>query len=75
MSKYKIRFSYNQIGLMLEQFLNGEWRCVNLWNNQQIESLGGIFSIKNKCLLSIRDYELVKAGLYHEKDGSTVNCI
>jgi hypothetical protein len=73
--KYKIRFTLNQLGLQLEQWINGDWRVVGSWNNVKIQELGGVQQIKTKCLQSIRDYELVPAGEYKDAPNITITCV
>jgi len=71
----KIRFPYNQIGLALEYYAHGAWRCALLLNHSKIEAMGGLSLAKSKILLSITErYELTPPGEYHE-DGMTISCI
>jgi len=69
----KLRFCYNQIGLWLEQYKDGQWRGASV--TFKPEDHGGIALLKSKILLQIVDrYELMPAGEYKE-DNKTIICV
>ena len=72
----EIRFTLNQLGLALEYFKLGEWRCALLLSPAQVEKHGGVSLTKSKLLYSITDrYELVPAGEYKDASNITVTCV
>lgn len=70
---YKIRFTVNQVGLQLEQFINGEWSGASVIYKP--ENHGGIQALKSKILYAIPDNcQVMPAGEYRE-NGITVTCV
>ena len=75
----KIRFAINQVGLAVEYFAHGNWRCAGLFKPDTIASHGGINNFKTKALYSLypacnMQQEIMPAGEYHE-DGKTIICV
>ncbi len=75
----KIRFAVNQVGLAIEYYAHGQWRCSGFYNHSKVAEHGGLQALKTKALYALypamnMQQEIIPAGDYTE-NGITITCI